>query len=146
MVGIDCQSCKDWKTCAVPPEWFSYQHIRWCPYQIIWLLQNAHIFRAGRWPPEHRNTGYENGLGRQKVKTEASFVKPELVIGELECRLQRTGKDGIILEAEIEGGKGIDNLRPESWQALMYIKGWRRKRVAYRRWLRQVYHAKTVKI
>jgi len=131
----DCQHCKDYRECTAPPNWFHYGEIRWCPFQCIWILRNADTLRAGRWPPQEGQA--ESPKGKSQFKTEASFVKPELVIGEVEARLSRTPDKGELLITQIEDGRTFDNLSDGAWAILMYIKGNRRKQISFRRWQRE---------
>jgi len=141
-VSGDCRDCKDYRECVVPPDWFSFADIRWCPYQVIWILTHAATLLAGQWP---KDISSDSNLGQRSIKTEASFVKPELTIGEVEARLEMTGKQGELLVTQIEDGRTFDTLSPGAREVLMYVKGFRRKKIGFKKWLRQVYYApKTV--
>ena len=147
MAEITCRNCKRWKQCPFwhPPysagkEWYHFGEIRWCPFQVLWILENAHTLEAGRWPPEHCDTGYEDRLGGENIKTEAGFVKPELIIAEVKSRLNRTGLHGKLLVSQVEAGRDFDDLDEEAKAALMYVKGWRRKKTGFKKWLTNVYY------
>ena len=126
----DCKSCKNWHDCKIIPEWWDYSQIRWCPYQILWLCQFAETLRAGSWPEDT----FDDNEGTRQFKTEASFVKPEIIIGELDARLETTGVSGKLLVAQAQQGFTIDDLDREAYEVLMFLKGWRRKRKSFSRW------------
>jgi hypothetical protein len=134
-----CRDCKDYRGC-IPPEWFNYAEIRFCPYQVLWVIANSDIFRAGHWP---KNPNGDDSSGQKGIKAEAAFVKPILILAELESRLERTGIQGKLLVAQIEAGYEFNMLDREARDALFYVKGWRRKRISFidwkrkRRWLKR---------
>ena len=135
----DCRHCKDYRECMQDITWFHYGQIRWCPYQIIWILQHKETLCAGQWPKAEDGSSDSN-LGQRSVKTEASFVKPELIIGEVETRLERTGKQGELLVTQIEDGRDVSNLSTGAREVLMYVKGFRRKRMGFSAWKKQRKH------
>lgn len=92
---------------------------------------------AGNWPTDPDGTSYTDLNIRAGYKSEAYFTKPVEILAEVNYRLKRTGTDGKLLRAQVEGGKGIDELEPEARSALMYIKGKWRKRMSYRAWRKQ---------
>jgi len=136
----DCRDCKDYREC-IGKDWFNFAEIRWCVYQIIWILQFKETLLDGRWPQDP-NTSDDNSSGQRAVKTEASFVKPELVIAELEARLDRCGIQAELLVTQAEDGRSLSNLSPGAREVLMYVKGFRRKNIDFKRWLRKVFYKK----
>ena len=144
MPEYDCQSCKRWKGCPgkwysytengkkTEEEWYHYGEIRWCPYQVIWILQNADIFRAGDWVSKHE----ESGESRQ-LKAEAYFVKAGIAISEIEARLAQHPSGGEILVTQIEDGRSIDTLSDGAHEILMYVKGKKRKAEDFNTWRRK---------
>ena len=134
----DCRHCKDYRECKTPPDWFDYSQIRWCVWQIIWILQHKETLKEGRWPQDPY--GADDNTSSRTVKTEASFVKPELVIAELEARLQRTGTQAELLITQVEDGRTLSNLSPGAREVLFYVKGKDRKNMGFKRWLRKVYY------
>ena len=62
------------------------------------------MMREGEYPPENRITGYEGGNGGQS--TQATFVNPCEVIGELSARVMKCGRDAFYMEY-IYGLNGI---------------------------------------
>jgi len=129
---LECKICKSYKGC-IGAEWYSYADIRFCPLQIIWILQTSEILKGGEWPKETQTYSVS---ASQNVRVEAVFVKPELIWVETESRLEMTGLYGKLLVAEVEAGRDFNTLTPEAKEALMYIKGWKRKRMKFVDWLR----------
>lgn len=127
----DCRSCKDYREC-IGKEWFHFGEIRWCPYQCIFILANADTFRAGHWPQDPDRA--DNNLGQRSIKTEASFVKPELILAEVESRLESAPNKGELLITQVEDGRTFETLSDGARAILMYIKGWRRKAISFRKW------------
>jgi len=138
----NCRDCKSWKECIAPPEWFNFLDIRWCPFQVVFILQHRETLLSGHWPQDPYNS--DDNVGQKTFKTEASFVKPELVIAELESRLERCGIQAELLITQIEDGRTLSNLSDGARQVLMYVKGFRRKEIGFKKWLRRVYHQKGV--
>jgi len=127
----DCRDCKSYKGCN-GKEFYTYSEIRFCPYQVIFIIENAEIFESGSWPPNPEISNYAGG-GKRRYANEANFVKPIGILAEIEYRRVRTGTSGKLLKAEILAGLELSD---ESKSALMYIKGWRRKRMSFGKWLR----------
>lgn len=131
-----CQVCRDWRRCVYNEgkEWYTYPEIRYCPYQVMWVIEKADTLRAGNWPPNPEGTGYIDSAIHTGYSSEAYYTKAVRVIADVSKRLDRTGVDGKLLKEQVENGKTIDKLEPESRSALMYIKGWRAKRMSYNAW------------
>lgn len=127
----DCRKCKRWRGCP-GKEWYHYGEIRWCPQQIIWILQHADIFRVGDWVAKHEESG-----GSQQLKAEAYFVKAGIAISEIEARLETTPNKGEILLTQVEDGRSLETLSSGAWAILMYIKGKDRKALSFKDWGRQ---------
>lgn len=87
--------------------WYSPGQIyaRFSLKQIQWICDNATMMREGKYPPENRTTGYEGGDGR-KASTQATFITPCEVIGELSARVMMCGSDAFYMEY-IYGLNGI---------------------------------------
>lgn len=134
-----CRNCKRWQDCKAPPDWFNYAEIRFCPYQCLWIIARAEILKNGQWPPQEGQA--ESPRGKGQFKTEASFVKPELIIGEVGARLNRTPNKGELLITQIEDGRTFGNLSDGARAILMYIKGKDRKRISFRRWQREIWES-----
>ncbi len=138
----DCNKCKDYRQCQ-GKEFYSWGDVRWCPFQCLWIIEHLDIILLGSWPPSSDGSTYiDSPLSKRAAKGEASFVKPVIIAAEIEYRLRRTGVDGKLLVAEVQGGKTFE-LSKESQDALMYIKGWRRKRLTYQNWKKQRVYRKT---
>lgn len=127
----NCRDCKDWHGC-VGKDWYSYPDIRWCPFQVMWLLKHADTLCWGDWPPEPGRA--DPGIGEKQVSKEGHFVKPKVIIAELKYRLDRCGVQGKLLAAQARARDDIDMLEPEAWQALMYVKGFKRKSSGFSDW------------
>jgi len=103
----------------------------------MWLLENLDTLLAGHWPKSPDGSTYiDPAIRRRASPTHAKFEKPCDIAAEIEYRLRRTGIEGKLLRAEVIAGLTYE-LSKESQNALMYIKGWRRKRVPYKLWLAQ---------
>lgn len=150
-----CLDCKDYKDCIGKP-WYTYQEIRFCPYQIIWIIENWGPLEKGNWPDCPDGSRHIDPMIKTGFSNEAYFVKAVGIIAEVKKRLETTGEAGEALVDEIEDGNvtvivedgriKFDGLSRPAYRALMYVKGKRRKLIDYRRWLRVVYYApKTVK-
>lgn len=113
--------------------WFHYGEIRFCPYQVCWIIEHSDTIIAGNWPANPDGSSHTDPKITAGYKSEAYYVKPTAMLGEVEYRLKRTGVDGKLLRAELLAGLDLSR---ESKDALMYVKGWRRKRMTYQRWLR----------
>jgi len=113
-------------------EVYLYGEIRWCPQQIIWILQYADIFRAGFWVTQHIESG-----GIQKLKVEAYFVKAGIAISEVEARLESVPNQGELLITQVEDGRTLGELSPGAYEILMYIKGKDRKDMSFSDWRKQ---------
>lgn len=128
---VECRSCKSYKKCNGKP-WYSYLDLRFCPHQVIWVIENSATLLAGKWPPNPEGSGYIDPGIKTGYKSEAYYVKPVGILAEVEYRLKRCGVYGKLLRAEVLAGL---ELSPEAKSALHYCKGWRRKRMTYQRWL-----------
>jgi len=131
----DCRNCKDYRGC-IGKDWFNFAEIRWCPLQCIWLLQQKETLRSGRWPQDPHGSADDNPRSGNTA-TEASFVKPDIVIAELEERLRSAGPQAELLICQIEDGRSFSNLSSAAREVLMYVKGFRRKHMPFMGWLRQ---------
>lgn len=124
-----CLKCKRWKDCIGRPH-YEYSDIRFCPYQIMWILENADVLLSGVWPID---TATES-VSQKSISHEAKFVKSEIVIGEVEKRMTTTGDVGVCLKDAARKQIIIKELSDPERNVLMYLKGKRRKLVTYSRW------------
>lgn len=130
-----CIACQDYHDCTfgAGKEWYSFADIRYCPFQVIWIIQNRELIEDGTWPESDDHTDPQIHTG---YRSEAYFVKPALIWGELRVRLKYTKRDGQTLIEEIDRGlAAIELLSTAARDALMYVKGARRKRQGYAQWL-----------
>lgn len=128
----NCLKCRNYYGCEGKDS-YSYSEIRWCPWQVLWILEREDKLRGADWGKKDdvRKTGGN--------PHDAPFTKGVDVVAELELRLAQTGVYGELLKAEIEAGRTFQTLSANARAALMYVKGWRRKRIDFKRWLREVY-------
>lgn len=126
----DCRKCKDYRDCPGKP-WFHYGEIRFCPFQILWIIEYSETLIAN-WPlaPEG-SSSVDLPQVKTGYKSEAYFAKPAEILGEVNARLARAGTHGKLLRAEVLAGL---ELSQESKDALMYCKGKWRKRMSYNAW------------
>lgn len=129
----DCRDCRSYKDCVGKP-WYHYGEIRWCPYQVVWIIESLEVLATGGWPPNPEGTGYIDPKIKTGYASEAYYVKPVGILAEVEYRLRRVGIHGKLLKAEVLAGLDLSD---ESRSALMYVKGWRRKRMGFRTWAKE---------
>lgn len=139
--------------------WYSYGVFRFTRDQIIWVIDNRVFFeKENKWPPEpdeYETDKYESGewikvqvksgyvdiIGQGQFKSDASFINPGTIWGEISQRLKLTKTDGKLLIKEIEtmaqpNYEGLEY--PESRCALNYISlSDFRKRPPYFQWKKQ---------
>ena len=129
-------------------QWYGYSEIRYTEDQIVFLLQNSSLLRDGRWPPNPSDSGYTGSPQGKQFRHEGNFVKPAIIIAELELRLTRCGEDGLLLEylilldygdmqyleAKLAGylHTTLEDIHRRSKLALKYCKRNRRKITNYR--------------
>jgi hypothetical protein len=131
MTTAECSRCKRWQVCPGDKVWFSYGDVRWCVYQVLWILRHEAFLHSGKWPPESQP---ESPKRKGKQAREAYFAKAVLVIAEVEARLKTCGHDGEALTKEAEAGRGIEALTDGAYNALLYVKGKPRKSLSYGEW------------
>lgn len=139
----DCRRCKSWKDCPAPErDWYSYGEVRWCVYQVFWLLKWAEYLRIGIWPtPENTCEAPKRTLSK-----EAQYVNAAVVIAELDYRLGKTGIKGRLLEEECKNRGKIDDLSDDAMDALLYCSGWRRRDTPFSVWLAKKRYRKYNKV
>ena len=128
----DCQNWQRWKECAIGKVFYEYVDIRYCPFQILWVLLHAEILSQGIWP--------DNCSGNPEAQTsrphEAGFVKPCIIIAEVERTMKTTRAVGISLRERAEQGYTIEQLSSPEYNVLMYVKGNKMKVQTYSQWKR----------
>lgn len=123
--------------------WFSYGAIRYTIEQILFLLEHKGLLESGYWPPQHKDSGYIGSSKGRAYKTEGYFVKPVIIIAELNFRITLTGLDGkLVIERYADGIDEMDladQRKLDYWEvvkrigtALNYCRGANRKRTNYR--------------
>jgi len=127
-----CQKCKSYKDCS-GKTFYNYSDIRFCPYQVLWVIEQSEVLQGGNWPSNPDESSYIDPGIRTGYKDEAYYAKPVGILGEVNARLARAGTHGKLLRAEVLAEL---ELSEESKSVLMYIKGWRRKGMSYKRWLK----------
>ena len=131
----DCRNCRDYRGC-IGKAWFNFAEIRWCPLQVLWIITHRQELQAGRWPQDPYGSADDNP-STGNTATEASFVKPDVVIAELEERLRSAGSQAELLICQVEDGRSFSNLSSGAREVLMYVKGFRRKDMSFMRWQKQ---------
>ena len=114
---------------------------------MMWAICYLESLKVGVWPPEMNNTGYVDTVRVQSSRNkEARFIKPAIIAAEVEWRLKRTGIEGKLLVSEIRQGLMLEELQPESRNALNYISGWDRRRQSYQVWKKQRTYRGKIKV
>jgi len=100
------------------------------------------MLKSGRWPPEGKDTGYYDTGGQKVRRGGAYFEVPVAVASDVELRLDKCGKDGILTRqclsegwdeftlAEIMG-KDIYVIRKKIRRVVWYCSGNRARRISY---------------
>ncbi|MCJ7634857.1 hypothetical protein MUP77_21020, partial [Candidatus Bathyarchaeota archaeon] len=83
MIEQDCRNCRNWRTC-IGREDYLFAWLRFCPYQVLWILANSETLHSGKWPPQY---SIEEPRKKQ-INNEGYFVKPAIIIAEVEKRLE----------------------------------------------------------
>ena len=87
--------------------WYSPGEIRFTRREALWLIQNLQILGSGLYPPEASNyVDIQGKTGRHK----APFETAADYYAEITSRLEKTGVDGLILEAIESWGKSVTSL------------------------------------
>ena len=137
----NCRDCKGWKGCSGQlysdsegnqEEYYSYREIRWCPYQVFWILKHSEDFDAGYWPKPPRVLECDSRTS--KIKTEATFCKPKEIIAEVRARLTSCQDKGRILAEQAINREKVMYLDDDIKAVLYYVSGWRRKATSFRVW------------
>jgi len=100
----------------------------------MWLLRNIKTLQSGRWPVQDN---MPENIGDKQFKNEGPFVKAIVICSELCQRLDKCGVAGKLLAAQARASESLDLLELEAWEALMYVKGWRRKETDFLAWRRK---------
>ena len=135
---LPCVECKDYHKCpyGVGKAWYLYIEIRWCPYQVVFILESSDTLLAGNWPDNPDSSSYTDPMIKTGFRSEAYFTKPVEIIAEVEDRLKTTGDAGraLVDEVQRQGVRGIELLSDPAYEALMYLKGRDHKEESFARW------------
>ena len=142
MTDLDCRTCRDYRGC-IGKDFYTYADIRFCPLQCIWILEHRATLKGGEWPKDPYMS--DDNQSSRRIQTEAPFVKPEVIIGELESRLKRCGPQAELLITQVEDGRSLETLSPGAREVLMYVKGYRRKDMTFGHWRKQFRYRMTTK-
>ena len=112
--------------------WYSPGKIRYTREEMMWGIAWLGLLEDGIWPPEHKETGYDDSHGSRNTKTK--FIPAALFYAEITERLKTTGEAGEALVDEIQGGVEFEGLSRPAKRALNYISGWRRRKLKYPKW------------
>lgn len=123
-------------------DWYSPSKINYCREHNIFIILNLEDMRAGRYPPEHKESGY-SGKTKGGISKHAYFEASCMIGAEVYRRLKITGMDGKLLKAQVQGGIiDYELLEPESQMALDYISLWdfRKRPRPYSLWKAKRYY------
>jgi hypothetical protein len=143
MIG-DCRHCKDWRGCrgqwyrddeGKEAEWYSYGDIRWCSYQVFWILKHSEHFDSGRWPKPPRSLECD-AKKHARIIREAAFCKPKRIIGEVRARLTIANcrEERRVLTEQVINREKLMYLDDDIKQLVRYLSGRGRKITNFREW------------
>lgn len=88
----DCSQCKDFYAGCQGKEFYEPREIKFCPFQIIWLIQNIGTLHEYSWVK-----GYKVAIPRRKKPGGGGyFTTPADYAYEVERRLEHCGLDGLL--------------------------------------------------
>ena len=131
---MSCIECRDVRGCN-GKEYYEYYEVKFCRPQILWIIEHWDVLLSGHWVnrPEYIDKV-------QKPRSySAPFEKPEMILAEVEARLDKTGRRGkemVIHEVQnIIAQRGeYRDLSPETKDIINYITGWDRRVETYDQW------------
>ena len=127
--------------------WYEPREIIFSREQMLFLIEFLPLLIEGIWPPNPQGSGYTEVPNVQRSRSRhAYFETPCQIAAEVEWRLNRTGIEGKLLVSEIRQGLMLEELQPESRNALNYISGWRRRTQDYSGWKKQRTYRGKVKV
>ena len=88
--------------------WYSPGEIRFTVREALWLIQNLGSLQYGDWPPDASN--YVDIPGMKARLKKASFETAAEYYAEITDRMERCGRDGLILEAIESWGKSEESM------------------------------------
>jgi hypothetical protein len=134
------------------PDWYSPSSVTsFKRQQVIWLISILNILQLGEFPPNPKESGYdESGIGHRQVSAKAKFTIAAEIYTELTLRIEKCGEDGLWLEQSYGDGAEYKIMREEHIaktmhvdinevdrrvnQALVYVSGKRMKQKTYKDW------------
>ena len=128
-------------------EWYAPREINFSPEQVLWLISYLPLLKEGLYPPSPHASGYTDALSsRRSRRHNAYFETPCQLAGEVEVRLSRCHRDGLLVEARYLWDKDDEylcrcfdlterELGRCIGRAIRYISGWKRKRRSYREFI-----------
>lgn len=126
--------CRLQRTCP-GFEWYPASDVQFCRHQCIFIIEHMELLVEGTWPRDPVPTGYSDAAGiKPQPRPRAPYETPCQIAGEVEYRLSRTGKDGLILRYAVLAHVLYNEYPPEARDALNYVSGWRRRHIPYRQW------------
>ena len=133
----DCRKCSSIRGCA-GKEWFHYGEVRWCVFQVLWILEHSEELGSGdSWPPAPDGSSYIDPKIRTGYPSEANYAKPVAILAEVKRRLKKTGIHGKLLRSEVKAGETMETMEPEARDALWYTAGWEKKDLSFSAWKKQ---------
>lgn len=126
--------CNDYRKC-IGKEFYTYADLKFCPYQVLWIMQHADILDEGRWPDPPVYLDIDNDAKKRQIIPEAYFVKSILTIAIVRMRLELITKDDRRqLWKAVGEGQEFNEIEGGAKSALLYISGWRMRKTPYTRW------------
>ena len=132
-------------------EWYSYGVFHYSRDEILWALYYREILGRGDYPPmppefmtyeyskedkkwvkvKRKSSYVDLGIKRRRTRPGANFEDAGCIIGEINKRLELTGRNGLHIDAKLllaEVDAEYERFSDEAWTALNYISGWKRKK------------------
>jgi hypothetical protein len=127
------------------PVWYAPHEIRYSVEQVKWLISILPSLREGNWPPDPRETGYnDRSFTTRQWQRHAPFETACMIAGEVDARLKACGWDGLLVKSVYCWGEdyqslGIseEELYRRCGRCLEYVSGWKRKNMSYKQWVKQ---------
>jgi len=122
--------------------WYSPRQITFTTPQVIFLVQNLTQLREGQWPADPSASRHIGPDIKTQPSNKAPFETPCQFAAEIESRLERCGRDGIITINHLCYGQSEEslsayfkcNVSRSIDNVLEYCTGWARKRTPYWHW------------